>query len=137
MSATASEVAKRWFLEVWNERADALIPALMAEDSVGHLEGGNTVRGVGEFRTFQASILGLFPDIRFEVLRCIEQGEEACVLWEATGNNTGSGLGFAPTGRPISIRGMTWFRVDGGRIVEGWECWNHDGLFAMLAAGPP
>lgn len=137
MSSKAAEVASRWFLEVWNERAGHLIPELMAEDSIGHLEGGQTVRGHDEFRNFQGAILGLLPDLQVNVLRCIAEGEDACVLWEATGKHTGEGLGFVPTQKQVLFRGTTWFRIVDGRIVEGWDSWNHDGLFATLATGAP
>lgn len=137
MSAQAAEVATRWFLEVWNERAAHLIPELMAEDSIGHLEGGQTVRGHEEFRSFQGAILSLLPDLQVDVLRCISEGEDACVLWEASGKHTGDGLGFVPTRKQVAFRGTTWFRIVDGRIVEGWDSWNHDGLFATLATGAP
>ncbi len=136
MNSNPAEIAKRWFLEVWNERADHLIPELMADNSIGHLEGGQTVRGHDEFRSFQGAILSMLPDLKVDVLRCIADGEDACVLWEASGKHTGGGLGFAPTQRLVRFRGTTWFRIVEGRIVEGWDSWNHDGLFATLASGP-
>lgn len=136
MSSNAAEIATRWFLEVWNERAVHLIPELMSEDAIGHLEGGQVVRGHGDFRAFQSAILDLLPDMKVEVLRCIADGEDTCVLWEASGNHTGSGLGFAPTQRTVQFRGTTWFRVVDGRIVEGWDSWNQGGLFATMASGP-
>jgi predicted ester cyclase len=42
-------------------------------------------------------------------------------------------LGLQPTGKQVRIRGMTWFRIEEGKIVEGWDAWNQQALFAILS----
>ncbi len=59
---------------------------------------------------------------------------EACVRWAATGTHAGEGLGFAPTNKRVSFHGVTWLRMENGKIAEGWDNWNQDRLFAEMAA---
>lgn len=135
MPNTPREVATSWFEEVWNQRAAHLVPQLMSADAVGHVEGGEVVGPDGFFQ-LQNSILGALPDLKVKILRSVADGEDACILWEATGTHSGHGLGFAPTDQVVTFRGTTWFRVVDGQIVEGWDSWNQGALFAKLLAAP-
>lgn len=131
---TPKEIAIRWFTEVWNERNADLIPQLMSEDAKGHLEGGQEIVGYGKFIEFQNALLAALPDMHIEILETLGDGNDACVLWKASANHTGTGFGLVPTGKAVSFRGMTWFRVLDGKIVEGWDSWDQSGLFANLSS---
>jgi len=126
-------VARRWFEEVWNQRREGTVRELMMPTGVGHLEGG-TVRGVEQFLAMRSLLLEAFPDLRITVENVIANGDDVAVRWNVTGTHRGSSLGFTATHRPVSFRGMTWLRVQNGRIVEGWDAWNQGALFAELRA---
>jgi steroid delta-isomerase-like uncharacterized protein len=124
-------LAKRWFLEVWNQRNDATVHELLSPEAVGHLEGFVT-RGPAEFLAMRASLLGAFPDLQLTVEDVLAQGRQAVVRWSGSGTHSGGTLGFAATNKPAVFRGMTWLRVANGQIVEGWDSWNLGGLIAAL-----
>jgi steroid delta-isomerase-like uncharacterized protein len=134
-SPTSKEIGVRWFEEVWNRRNLDLIPQLLAEDAIGHLEGGQDIVGPIPFMEFQKAIVEVLPDIHLEILNVVCDGDDACVLWLATATHTGHGMGLVPTGKKVSFRGTTWFRVKDGKFVEGWDCWNQGGLMSELAGG--
>jgi len=50
------------------------------------------------------------------------------------GTHHGNGLGVAPTGNAVSIRGIVMVRVAGGKIVEGWNSWDQLGLLRQIGA---
>lgn len=54
------------------------------------------------------------------------------VRWLATGTHTGPGLGLPPTGRSVRFRGITWIRTSGGKLLEGFDCWDVGGLMATV-----
>ncbi|MDA0811099.1 MAG: ester cyclase [Verrucomicrobia bacterium] len=131
------EVITRWFTQVWNKRAEHLIDELMTPDAAGHLEGGKEIVGTGDFRLFQKSLLDVFPDLEVSVLRVIAEGEDTCLMWEGKATHSGVAFGLKPTQKSVVFRGTSWFRVVGGKIVEGWDNWNQGALISSLAAAAP
>jgi len=120
---TSIEVAHLWFNEVWNQQNLDMIPELMAADAQGHLEGGREIVGPDQFIEFQKSILGALPDIRIEILNSLSNDEYSCVMWKSSAKNDS-----------ITFRGTTWLKVHDGKVVEGWDCWNHGALMTTLAS---
>ena len=136
--STPKEVAKRWFEEVWNARRDESIDELMAGEAYGHVEGGE-VQGPSGFRQMRSVFLNALPDVHIEIEDILAEGARAAVRWRAIGTHTGEGFGFPGTGRKVDIRGTSWFVVQDGKLTEGFDTWNLDGLLASLktpAKGP-
>ena len=61
------------------------------------------------------------PDLVMTVDREIAEADCVSVLWRGTGTNTGSGNGYNATGKRMTIRGITIWRIVDGRIVEEWS----------------
>jgi predicted ester cyclase len=108
----------------------------MTPDCIGHLEGGHEVAGPEQFEAFRRAFLGAIPDVHMEILGALGDEENACVHWRLTGTHSGTESDFAPTGRGISLRGMTWLKVRDGKICEGWDCWNHTALMELMSSTP-
>jgi steroid delta-isomerase-like uncharacterized protein len=121
MANEVVEVARRWFEEVWNQRRAETIDELLTPESVCHAEEG-PIRGLDEFRQrMHAPLLGAFPDLRVTIENILDQGDQVVVRWTATGTHSGNGLGVVATGKAVSFRGITWLRIGGGKLREGWQ----------------
>ena len=117
-------LARRWFDEVWNDRREATIDEFVMDDSVCHADQGE-LRGAECFRLQQyRPFIGAFPNLRVNVDDVMESGSQAVVRWSARGTHLGHDLGFAPTGRVVEMKGITWMRFDNGRLMEGWQSSN-------------
>lgn len=82
-----------------------------------------------EFRMWRGAF-----DFAFTVADVIAQGERACARWTWDATHKGDFLGIAPTGRQVTMTGMTLFRLaDNGKIAETW--WQHDQLGLMQQLG--
>jgi steroid delta-isomerase-like uncharacterized protein len=126
------KLARRWFEEVWNQRRTDTIDELLTDDSVSHSETG-LLRGKQEFKDRAHTVfLSAFPDLLMTVESVVGSGDEVAVRWVVTGTHRGDTLGFPATGRTVSFRGTTWIRFSGGKMVEGWDCWNQAGLIQSL-----
>ena len=137
MAADNTALARRWFEEVWNQRRTDTIDELLTDESVSHTDSG-PLRGKREFKErAHAVFLSAFPDLRMTVEGTVAEGDEVVVRWSVTATHGGDGLGFPATGRKVSFRGMTWIRYSGGKMVEGWDCWNQAGLIQSLREPEP
>jgi steroid delta-isomerase-like uncharacterized protein len=126
-------LARRWFEDNWNRRREAVVDELLAPAAIGHMEGGD-VHGPEGFKAVRAALLGAFPDLRLVVEDTITEGSQVAVRWSVTATHRGDHLGFAASQRPASFRGITWMKFADGRIVEGWDAWNHGALMQALRA---
>ena len=66
----------------------------------------------------------------------IEQGDKVVARWTATMTHKGEFLGFAPTGKKVTITGTSTQRISDGKIVEGWDNWDQLGLLVQIGAVP-
>src|SRR5579863_9256037 len=123
MSDRNRSLAIRWFEEVWNLRSDAMIDQMLGPQSVGHMEGIDVV-GPTEFKSVRAALLKAFPDLRAIVEATATDGDNVVVRWSATGTHRGPCFGIEATGTSVAFRGMTWFVLKDGRLIEGWDSWN-------------
>jgi predicted ester cyclase len=126
--------ARRWFDEVWNNKAPGAIEAMMPAHCVGHTEAGPVI-GPGAFAQLHASFVAALPDLHFTIEAAISEGDLVAVRWRAVGTHSGAAFGMVPTGRTIEVRGCTWQRYEGGEMVEGWDFYNLGGLLTELAGG--
>jgi hypothetical protein len=56
------------------------------------------------------------------------------VHWKATATHKGGGLGFAPPTSPSRSAGWRSFRVEGNKVVEGWNNFDQLGLLQQIGA---
>jgi steroid delta-isomerase-like uncharacterized protein len=137
MSGENQALARRFFQSVWNERQPELLDELLTPASVCQSEAG-VVRGKEEFlNQVYHPFLAAFPDLHIEIEETIAERDLVAVRWLCTGTHTGTAFGLAPTGRRVSFRGTSWIRIQNGKMMEGFECWNLGGLMQVLSGGPP
>lgn len=89
---------------------------------LGVLEGPNAV--VAYLREFKSA----FQDAIFEVHDLIEEKERVAARWTMSGTQTGEFKGRPPTFRRTELPGLTYFRLNSGRIVEMWIAFNPNTL---------
>jgi predicted ester cyclase len=119
-AAANKELVRRFYEDVyvnWNmSRADdALSPQFVSHDWA---EGGPA--GPRAFRDYYAALRSAVPDARYEVDDLVAEGDRVVVRWRLLGTFKGAFRSIAPTGRPIVLRGIAIYRVEGGKLTERW-----------------
>lgn len=85
----------------------------------------------------RAAALGwrsLAPDLHFDIRHILADCDHVAIHWLSSGTATGSGNGVTGTGARVRLRGMTFFRLEGGRIIEEWSAWDNQSLMRQLGA---
>lgn len=125
------EKAKAWFDVIWNRKQIERLDEFAGEGSIAHLEEGD-FKTKDVFEAMHEHFVQTFPDVRVEIEDTLADGDNVVVRWKSTATHTGHGYGLAPTQKAVTARGMTWMRFEGGKIAEGWDCWNLGGMLEKL-----
>jgi predicted ester cyclase len=98
-------------------------------------EGGPT--GPKAFRDYYSSIRSAVPDARYEVDDLVAEGDRVVVRWRMVGTHKGAFRGIAPTGRPIVLKGIAIYRMEGGKLMERWVVSDLYGALEQIQAPSP
>ena len=75
--------------------------------------------GREEVTKYAAELVAAFPDLQYPHVDVIAEGDWVAARWTFTGTHRGELAGIPPTGKQVSCTGMNFFRVAGGKLVEG------------------
>jgi len=131
MSTENKALVRRWFKEVWNEGNTKTIDELLTDRSVIH-GLGEDLRGPAAFKSFHAAYRDAFPDVKIQIDRMVAEDDLVAVHWSASATHSGSGLGFAASGRPVNFSGMGIARFEGNKLIEGWNNFDQLGLLQQI-----
>ena len=137
---TSSEnrtLARRAFEEVFNAGNLDVVDEIVDPDHVHHdpamPEDGH---GLEHYKQFALMYRSAFPDLHIESEDQISEGYKVASRWVSTGTHQGDLMGIAPTGRRVSIAGMTIDRVADGKIAESWDNYDAMGMMQQLGVIP-
>jgi steroid delta-isomerase-like uncharacterized protein len=90
--------------------------------------------GRKEDRAAGQALRAMAPDLRMSVLQLVADCTKVAVLWEATGTNSGGGMGLPANGAAVKAKGSTIFRMQNGKIVEEWTVFDQLTMLRQLGA---
>ena len=77
-----------------------------------------------------------FPNGRVVIEDMISEGDEVVYRWTYRGTHQGELMGIAPTGKEVTITGITIDRISGGKIEEEWSNFDQLGMLQQLGVVP-
>lgn len=124
------QLAITFFEEIWNQKDESAIDRYVAESAAGN----DHDFGVGreDFRKHWKSWIAAFPDLHFEVVDLIAEGDKVLTRWILTGTFEGELLGAKGDGRKIRVEGMSLDRIENGIVAEGFDGWDNYGFRKQL-----
>jgi steroid delta-isomerase-like uncharacterized protein len=127
-------VARRVFEEIFNQGRFEVADEIYAKDFVNH--GASRDIGLKEDQEAARGWRSAFPDLRMKVDKALVDGEFVTVLWSGEGTNTGEGNGLPATGKTLKGRGITIWRISGGKIREEWSEFDQMRIMRQLGLLP-
>ena len=138
---TAGRASRRlieqYYNELWNRWDFDLVEKLISPSIKFHGSVGLSVEGQDGFRNYMLMIRSAFPDFHNTVEELVIEGERAAARLTYRGTHRGTIFGVAPTGKAITYDGLALFRIEGGKIVEGYGLGNVVRLLAQLGIAVP
>lgn len=115
---------------------DAL-DAIVAPDYVLHDPSApEDVRGVEGLKQLVAMYRSGVPDLRVTIEHQFTQDDYVATRFTTRGIHAGEIMGVPPTGKELTITGITISRCRDGKIVEEWEVSDVFGLLQQIGALP-
>lgn len=133
MAETAEErkaVARRVFDEMFTQGKFEVANEVYAPDFVNH--GATRDYTLAEDQAAARGWKSAAPDLKMNVDKILADGEFVTVLWTGQGTNSGTGNGLPATGKRLSARGITIWRISGGKIREEWSAFDEAGILLRL-----
>jgi steroid delta-isomerase-like uncharacterized protein len=137
MSNDAANLGRRFFEEVLGTGNWDVGQEIVASDVVMHhpsspepIQGFEAVKGM--LMAFRAG----FPDLKMTVLDAFGTGDKAAVRWQMQGTQTAELFGIPPTGKHVTVNGISIVREGGGKIVEDWVSEDTMGMMQQLGLAP-
>jgi steroid delta-isomerase-like uncharacterized protein len=128
-------LVRRFDEEVWNGRNLSRVDELFAASHIFRAAGSPPLDREGH-RQMIAHFQDAFPDGRNTSEELLAEGDKVVQRWTFRGTHQGAFQGIPPTGRPVTLTGISIWRVDGGTIVESWHELDTLGLMQQLGVIP-
>jgi predicted ester cyclase len=128
-------IVRRFYEEVFNQGWEEVIDEIISPDYVdyGHEPPGRGIEGAKQdFR----DATSVFSNTHYTIEELIATDERVIVRWTGTYIHSGEFAGIPPTGKPVSLTGISIYRVVNGQIQETRNAVNWMGLLQQLGAIP-
>ncbi|MCI0626006.1 MAG: ester cyclase [Acidobacteria bacterium] len=137
MSTDNRAIARRLNDEVWNRGNLSAIDEILATGYMHHDPASrNFGSGPVEYKKLVALYRSAFPDVLFTIENLVSEGDLVVTQWTARGTQRGEVMGIAPTGRQVTVSGISIARVEQGRLAEQWVSWDALGMLRQLGVVP-
>jgi len=107
-------VVHRFITEALSGRNVDLADEVLAPNYANRMTGAD----LGAFKGMLSGMRSALSDTRFDVDELVAEGDAVVARWKMEATHSGSLMGEVPTGKKISARGLTYYRLEDGKIVE-------------------
>jgi steroid delta-isomerase-like uncharacterized protein len=119
MSAESKALVRRLFQQVWNEKNLEVLEQLCAGD--------------GQLQRRIEAVLAAFPDNHSTVEDIVAEEDKVVLRWIAQATHQGEFMGHPPSGRRVSVTGISIFHVGDDKIEESWTEWDALSLLRQIS----
>jgi steroid delta-isomerase-like uncharacterized protein len=130
-----NKAASRAVFEIWSSGELDRLGDYVADDVVHHdpydPHGADGIEG---HKKTIAMNREAFPDIEITIDDQIAEGDRLATRWTSTMTHSGDLGGVPPTGKRLTISGITVERFEDGKVVEAWRSMDTLGLLRQIGA---
>ena len=138
MSAETNKLVMGRFTDFINTASEKLADELISPDAIFHVPGrSEPVRGPAGYLAIIGMMRGGFPDIQWTLEEMIAEGDKVAARFTMRGTHRGTFFGVPPTGKPIVVQAMNFYRLSSGQFVEERGQPDLLGLLQQIGAVPP
>jgi predicted ester cyclase len=125
-------IARRWNEELFDKGNPDIIDELAHPDYVSH-------PGMSSHEAFKQSAMqmgSVLSDWSITLEDLIAEGDRVAFRWTAHATHSGPYMGVQPTGKQITLMGITIYRIADGKVIEDWHVANELGFQKQFGVTP-
>lgn len=115
------ELIRTLFEDVWTTGDVSPLEGRGADEVTFHYRGTSTATGLPALNGLIAHWRSAFPDLAFQVHDIIGSEDLVAARVSYSGTHQGPWFGNEPTGKPVTVDEMMFFRFEDGLLAEMWE----------------
>jgi steroid delta-isomerase-like uncharacterized protein len=132
-------VIRRNYDEIWNQGKYEVAEEIVAKDfqdhpptrffDIGRVGPASLQEAARKFRV-------AFSDFHDTTEMVVAEGDKVAYLGTISGTSDGVLFGFPPTGAKMEVRGINFFRLKDGQVVERWGQFDVLTMMQQLGLAP-
>jgi predicted ester cyclase len=119
------DLVRREQEELWNHTGD--LDA--AEELFAAEQAEAAKQEAADFRQGFSDVVSTIEDI-------IAEGDKVVARWRSRATHRGEYMGIAPSGNEVEFTGISFYRIEEGKIAESWTVEDQFGLMRQIGAIP-
>jgi len=116
---TNKAIVRRFFDQIMNNQRHDLLEEFL-DDSTEFYGPGPSIIGLPALRAWFAMFAAAFPDWHITIDDIIAEGDRVVLRYSANGTHLGEMQGIPATGKPYAQNAIVIYRLNNGKIVQGW-----------------
>lgn len=130
-------IVRRMYEEVWNKRnLEAAKELISPSHAMQLIDLPDSGIGPEAYARNVVQFVRAFPDLKFKVLDMVAEGEKVVAFWNISGTHKGEFRGIAPTGKKVSVDGITISQLADGKIMDSYVSLDLWSMMQQLGAIP-
>ena len=132
--ATNKAIVRRCVEQVLNEKRHDLVEEFLTENI--ELHGSGIAPGLDVVKQWLTMFAAAFPDGHTVIEDVVAEEDRVVARTTFNGTHQAEIEGISATGKKVSMPGIIIFRLDNGKIAEGWLLNDNLSLMQQLGAIP-
>ena len=129
-------IVRRLLEEPWKGNLE-VVDELIDRNYVGHDPSlPEPLRGPDGFKENISTYRAAYSDARITVDEQIAEGDKVATRWTGRGKHDGDLMGIGPTGKQVTVSGLTLSRLVNGKVIEEYTNWDTFGMMQQLDVVP-
>jgi steroid delta-isomerase-like uncharacterized protein len=128
-------ISRRFWEEVFNGRNLNLIGELFAANYVEHGTGGQDWNAEG-LKQLLSMYFNAFPNLHVTIDDLFAEGDRCATRCTLRGTHKGEMMGIPPTGKQVTVMGISIDHIVDGKFVEVWTLMDRPAMMQQLGAIP-
>jgi predicted ester cyclase len=125
-------IARRWNEELFNGGNPDIIDELAHPNYVSH--PGMTSSGA--FKQSAMQMGSVLSDWSITLEDLVAEGDRVAFRWTAYATHSGPYMGVQPTGKRVTMTGISIYRIADGKVIEDWHVTDNLGFQKQLGVVP-